>query len=125
MSPVRTLDAADTSVCATFASPDLKKCRSVFTHNRKGMIDEFARPFDSIESAQEFVALLQDSVAEAVEDVRRKLENSPLEEPRRAEALQLAQYKLGQLSTHLQKSRRILNDLRIIRKLLVNEYSTE
>jgi hypothetical protein len=89
------------------------------------MIDELTRPFDSIESAQEFMALLQDSVAEAVEDVCHKLEKTPLGEPRRAQALQLAQYKLGQLSSHVQKSRRILNDLRTIRKLLVNEYSTE
>jgi len=96
--------------------------RPVFTHNRRGMTDELARPFDSIESAQEFMALLQDSVAEAVEDVCRKLENTAAEERRRAEALQLAHYKLGQLTSHVQKSRRILNDLRIIRKLLVNEY---
>ena len=89
------------------------------------MIDELARPFDSIESAQEFMALLQDSVAEAAEDVGRKLEKTPGAERRRAEALQLAHYKLGQLTSHVQKSRRILNDLRIIRKLLVNEYSAE
>jgi hypothetical protein len=89
------------------------------------MHDELARPFDSIESAQEFMALLQDSIAEAVDDVCRKLEKTPVDERRRAEALQLAQYKLGQLSSHVQKSRRILNDLRIIRKLLVNEYSAE
>jgi len=89
------------------------------------MTDELDRPFDSIESAQEFMALLQDSIAEAVEDVCRKLEKTPVEERRRAEALQLAQYKLGQLTSHVQKSRRILNDLRIIRKLLVNEYSPE
>ena len=82
-------------------------------------------PFDSIESAQEFMALLQDSVAEAVEDVCRKLENTPGDEPRGAEALQLAHYKLGQLMSHVQKSRRILNDLRTIRKLLVNEYAAE
>ena len=89
------------------------------------MIDELARPFDSIESAQEFMALLQDSVAEAAEDVGRKLEKTPGAERRRAEALQLAHYKLVQLTSHVQKSRRILNDLRIIRKLLVNEYSVE
>jgi len=89
------------------------------------MIDEHSGPFDSIESAQEFMALLQDSVAEAVADVCHKLEKIPLEEQRRAQALLLAQYKLGQLSSHVQKSRRILNDLRIIRKLLVNEYTAE
>ena len=45
--------------------------------------------------------------------------------PLAVEILINTNYKLGQLSTHVQKSRRILNDLRIIRKLLVNEYSTE
>ena len=89
------------------------------------MTDDLSHPFDSIESAQEFIALLQDSVAEAIEDVYQKLANTPDDEKRRAQALQLAQYKLGQLSTQLHKSRRILNDLRIIRKLLVNEYTPE
>lgn len=89
------------------------------------MNDEPAQPFDSIESAQEFMALLQDCIAEAVEDVQRKLENTPASERRREEALQLAQYKLGQLTTHVQKSRRILNDLRIIRKLFANESAAE
>ena len=89
------------------------------------MTDDLSQPFDSIESAQEFIALLQDSVAEAIEDVYQKLANTPDDEKRRAQALQLAQYKLGQLSTHMQKSRRILNDLRIIRKLLANEYTPE
>lgn len=98
--------------------------RPIFTDNRR-VIDELARPFDSIESAQEFMALLQDSVAEAAQDVGRKLENTPAGERRRAEALQLAHYKLAQLTSHVHKSRRILNDLRIIRKLLVNEYSAE
>lgn len=89
------------------------------------MTDDLDRPFDSIESAQEFMALLHDSIGEALEDVCGKLQATPSDEQRRAQALQLAQYKLGQLSTHVQKSRRILNDLRIIRKLLVNEYAPE
>ena len=106
----------------------VRACPSASRFSRiiyKGMIDELDRPFDSIESAQEFMALLQDSVAEAVEDICQELEKTPVEERRRAEALQLAHYKLGQLASHVQKSRRILNDLRIIRKLLVNESSPE
>lgn len=85
------------------------------------MTDDLARPFDSIESAQEFMALLDESIAEAADEIQRKLQLTPADEKRRAEALQLAVYKLGQLSTHVQKSGRILNDLRILRKLLVNE----
>ena len=77
-------------------------------------------PFDSIESAQEFMALLQDTIAEAVRDVQHDLDSNSPEQDRRAQALQLALYKLGQLSSQVQKSRRTLNDLRTIRNLLVN-----
>lgn len=89
------------------------------------MTEQLRHPFDSIESAQEFMVLLEDSIGEAVEDVCRKLEKMSAQEQRRAQALQLAHYKLGQLSSHVRKSRRILNDLRIIRKLLVNENAVE
>lgn len=85
------------------------------------MSDDLSRPFDSIESAQEFMALLDESISEAAEEIQQTLAQTPLDEKRRAEALQLAMYKLSQLSTHVQKSGRILNDLRILRKLLVNE----
>lgn len=84
------------------------------------MADELT-PFDSIESAQEFMALLQDTIAEAVRDVQHDLDSNPAEQDRRAQALQLALYKLGQLSSQVQKSRRTLNDLRTIRNLLLNE----
>ena len=43
---------------------------------------------------------------------------------RRNQALQLANYKLGQLSTHIAASRRILNDLRKLRRLLLEERKT-
>jgi len=79
-------------------------------------------PFDSIESAHEFVALLQTSMDEAVRDVQRLLEAaSTNQDERRAQALSLALYKINQLSVHMQKSRRILNDLRSIRILLFQE----
>jgi division protein CdvB (Snf7/Vps24/ESCRT-III family) len=37
------------------------------------------------------------------------------------EALGVALLKMNQLSTHMQKSRRILNDLRTLRRLLFQE----
>ena len=40
---------------------------------------------------------------------------------RRLEALQLVAYKLDQLARHTDGSRRILNDLRILRRLLLGE----
>jgi|HubBroStandDraft_6_1064221.scaffolds.fasta_scaffold3883881_1 hypothetical protein len=84
------------------------------------------RPFDSIESAYEFIVLLEESVEEAVRDVKGHVETASAEhDERRAEALTLALYKMSQLSTHTQKSRRILNDLRTIRRLLFRERGAE
>ena len=80
-----------------------------------------AGPFDSIESAHEFVALLERSIEDAVLEVKDYIQNARTEDQRRAETLTLAIYKMGQLSSHMHKSRRILNDLRILRRLLHRE----
>jgi hypothetical protein len=86
------------------------------------MSPEPARPFDSIESAHEFVDLLEESIEDAVLEVKDYIQTAKSErDERRAEALTLAVYKMSQLSTHMQKSRRILNDLRTIRRLLFQE----
>lgn len=80
------------------------------------------RPFDSIESSHEFVALLAESVEEAVREVEQHSEEAKAEgDDRRVQALALALFKMNQLATHMQKSRRILNDLRSIRRLLFSE----
>jgi hypothetical protein len=80
------------------------------------------QPFDSIESAHEFMVLLATSIEEAVSDVQQDREGALAgDEARRAEALNLALYKLKLLDGHVQKSRRILNDLRAIRRLLFSE----
>ena len=67
---------------------------------------ELNKPFESIESAHEFVALRE---AEAARDERQ------------VRALNLALFKLTQLATQMHKSRRALNDLRSIRRLLFTE----
>ncbi len=86
------------------------------------MSPEPARPFDSIESAHEFVDLLEESIEDAVLEVKDYIQTAKSEgDERRAEALTLAMYKMGQLSSHMHKSRRILNDLRTIRRLLFQE----
>ena len=86
------------------------------------IIEEQIRPFESIESAYEFVALLEESVEDALRDVTQHARAAEADEDtRRAEALRLAVYKLGQLSAHMHKSRRLLNDLRSIRRLLFRE----
>jgi predicted RNA-binding protein len=78
-------------------------------------------PFDSIESSHQYVALL----SETIEEVRRDIESEILravEEnaTRRKEALQLVSYHLGRLASHMTSSRRILNDLRTLRRLLLS-----
>ena len=86
------------------------------------MIPKSSRPFESIESAHEFIALLETSLGEAKLDVASLLDDAQEEnDPRRVEALRLALFKMEQLSSHMQKSRRILNDLRSIRILLFQE----
>jgi hypothetical protein len=80
------------------------------------------KPFESIESAHEFVALLEESVQEAADDVRGHLrEAEAAQDERQVRALNLALFKLTQLATQMHKSRRALNDLRSIRRLLFTE----
>jgi len=81
-----------------------------------------ARPFDSIESAHEFVAFLAGRIEEAIKEVQGHSDQARAESnERRVEALAVALLKMNQLSTHMQKSRRILNDLRTLRRLLFQE----
>ena len=86
------------------------------------MYAELAKPFESIESAHEFVALLEESIQEAAEDVREHLRQAEgASDERQVRALNLALYKLTQLAAQMHKSRRALNDLRSIRRLLFTE----
>ena len=79
-------------------------------------------PFDSIESAHDFVSLFSDSVADAKRDIESNIQRELTSNvPRRLDALRLAAYNLERLELHLNKSRRILNDLRSLRRLLFEE----
>jgi hypothetical protein len=85
-----------------------------------------ASPFESIESAHEFVVLLEESIGEALGEVQDDWKQaSQQNDERRAHALQLAIYKMGLLDSHVKKSRRLLNDLRTIRRLLFAERDGE
>lgn len=87
---------------------------------------ELTKPFESIESAHEFVALLEESIQEAVDDVRGHLrEAEASRDERQVRALNLALFKLTQLATQMHKGRRALNDLRSIRRLLFTERDDE
>ncbi|MGA2213306.1 MAG: hypothetical protein ABSH31_08535 [Bryobacteraceae bacterium] len=81
------------------------------------MADQAAQPFDSIESAHEFMVLLESVIAQTQGELQAMLDDAGDE--RRTEALRLALFKISQLDTHTRKSRRILNDLGLIRSLLV------
>jgi len=79
-------------------------------------------PFESIEGAQEYLALLTQSLAEAKQSAEADiLEASKLNAARRVEAIRLALYKLEKLEQHIKSSRRLLNDLRTLRRLLFDE----
>jgi len=82
-------------------------------------------PFDNLESALEYVNQLLEAVREARDQIEAEIlraSNSQL--ARRKQALQLANYKLDKLSSHFSASRRILNDLRTLRRLLLEERKT-
>jgi hypothetical protein len=76
-------------------------------------------PFENIESALQFVELLCD----AIEETRREIEQASAEQQseRRQQALQLVSYNLAKLALHMGTSRRILNDLRTLRRLFLQE----
>jgi hypothetical protein len=79
-------------------------------------------PFDSIESAHEYVTLL----ATQVEEVQRGLADDILahgdtEASRYLEALHLVAYKMNLLRQQLAASSRVLNDLRTLRRLMFAE----
>ena len=80
------------------------------------------QPFDSIESAIDFMNVLAETILDATKDLHRD-HKSAIEEglERRVQAIELAQFKLKNLNCYVFKSRRALNDLRTIRRLLLNE----
>ena len=79
-------------------------------------------PFDSIESAHDFVTLLSLTIDEARRELSADIEReSTGPESRRLDALRMALYNLEKLEAHLSTSGRLLNDLRSIRRLLCDE----
>jgi hypothetical protein len=79
-------------------------------------------PFDNIESAQQFVGLLIEAIEESRADVDADIARaeSNLSE-RQKQALQLVSDTLAKLSDHMTTSRRMLNDLRTLRRMLLEE----
>src|SRR5580692_11287451 len=79
-------------------------------------------PFDSIEGSHEYVALLAEALNEARRDVESEIALAERDAAdRRKQALLLVSYNLAKLNLHITTSRRILNDLRSLRRLLLAE----
>jgi hypothetical protein len=79
-------------------------------------------PFDSIEGSLEYIALLREAIETAKRSVAQESERAREEAAtRRIEALQLIAYKLDRLACHVDASRRLLNDLRMLKRLLLGE----
>jgi hypothetical protein len=79
-------------------------------------------PFDSIEGAHQYVRLLLEAIAEGKHDIQHDLEAATRAgSERRVEALRLVEFKLNKLEQLLHSSGRLLNDLRTLRRLLLEE----
>jgi hypothetical protein len=79
-------------------------------------------PFDNIEGSHEYVALLAEALEEARRDVEAEVATAARDgAERRKQALLLVAYNLAKLNLHITTSRRILNDLRSLRRLLLAE----
>jgi len=79
-------------------------------------------PFDNIESAGQFVELLIEAIDESRRDVNADIAlTKDGSSERSRKALQLVSANLAKLSQHMTKSRQILNHLRTLRGLLLQE----
>src|SRR5215510_10653864 len=82
--------------------------------------------FENLESAHAYVGLLQEAVDDTAQMIEREIE-SPAEftGARHLDALRLVHYKLHSLQEHLTTSRRLLGDLRTLRRYLLDERASE
>jgi len=89
------------------------------------MTQRVEQPFESIESAYDFLQVLSEAVAEAKQDLQGDVQReSSSGHSRRLDALRIASYSVEKLEFHINYSRRILNDLRSLRRLLFAERGT-
>lgn len=81
-------------------------------------------PFDNIESSHEYVSMLEEAIDVALAEAEADLALADADRAdRRQEAIQLVLFKMNKLKGHMTSSRRILNDLRTLRRLLLEERS--
>ena len=82
--------------------------------------------FESIESAHAYVGLLREAVGETAQLIEQEMA-TPREftRSRHLDALRLVHYKLRLLDEHLIVSRRLLSDLRTLRRHLFDERASD
>ena len=86
------------------------------------MSHEPETPFDSIEGSYQYVDMLDEAIEEARRDVEEEVAIAEKETAdRRKQGLLLVSYNLAKLQGHITSSRRILNDLRTLRRVLMSE----
>ena len=80
-------------------------------------------PFDSLESAQEFMGLLREAIDDAYSGILDDLAvaRATAGAERRVDALRVVDHKLNQLRHNVLASLILLNDLRMLRRLLLDE----
>jgi len=86
------------------------------------MKDRSETPFDSVEGAHQYLSLLSEAIQDAKAEIEadiRAAEDPKF--PRRLEALRLVSFKLEKLEQYVKNGRRLLNDLRTLRRLLLDE----
>ena len=87
------------------------------------MAGERSTPFDSLESAHEYLSLLREAVDVAYVSI---LDDTAIAQQtrgaeRRVDALRIVDHKLNHLRQNLLASLMLLNDLRMLRRLLLAE----
>jgi hypothetical protein len=80
-------------------------------------------PFDSVENAQAYIQLLIETLVEAKKEVADDAAAAGARSERRLEAIRLVEYKLHRLEHHRRMSGRMLNNLRRLRRLFLDEAS--
>jgi hypothetical protein len=84
-------------------------------------VEPEASPFETIESAEEFMSLLHGEIEKAQAEIEALLQEDQASDSRQEEALRLVVHKLTTLKGHSEASQRILRDLRTLRNLLLRQ----
>jgi hypothetical protein len=111
---------------SSLPNPEPQPLRRAWTRETRAVSDKPTTPFDNLESAHEYVRLLVEAIEEAVSAIDEETRRAASEgSGRPLEALRLVTYKLEKLRGHMTAGRRLLNDLRTLRRLLLGQRLSE